>query len=300
MNVSSSNNLVFVWWNTSLAPSGRSRSTDLEKEVALNVILYLISKCNADFIALGEMSKEDMSHLEGPCEELGYNFLSGITKAGGSQFDVCYLFNAAKLAVLHERDVVSTKGTSTLKVAKRVDLLLMDGTIFNVFVSHWPSRLWCEENHADRHTFGIRLRDSVELVTNDLEVKPFIVLMGDYNDEPFSESISSQLMASRDFNLVQCRSHLLYNPFWHCLCRQGPESQASGSYFHKQGALTQWRTFDQIIFSNAFLTSKKWVYTHSSELVLEIPELIDLVKSHKSMFDHLPVRGIVEKVTAHV
>jgi hypothetical protein len=52
--------VVFAWWNTSLAPSAVSRSTDEQRNIACSVIIYLIEICGADFIALGEISEEDL------------------------------------------------------------------------------------------------------------------------------------------------------------------------------------------------------------------------------------------------
>lgn len=84
--------IVFAWWNTSLAPSGVSRSTSEQRAVACSVIMYLIEVSGADFVALGEMSEEDFSYIKSSCGIPGYAFSSEITPAGRSVFDICYIY----------------------------------------------------------------------------------------------------------------------------------------------------------------------------------------------------------------
>lgn len=293
----SDNNLVFAWWNTSLAPSGNSRSTPEERAIACQVLISLITEIGADFIALGEMSDTDLADISQVCSKLGYSVHSGITKAGRSKFDICYICNDLKLSIVNFRDIVSKKGEATLKIAKRVDLItLLDGTVFHLFISHWPSRLWCEQNHADRHTLGVRLRDSFDDIVQEYDGCPFVIMLGDYNDDPFDQSLSEQVMASRDVDLVRRTKYLLYNPFWRHLCKQTNDHQGAGSYYYKGGKTTKWHTFDQLIYSQAFLTSRKWAYNHGYDLVHEMPELIDMIKNPDIIFDHLPVYGKIEKV----
>lgn len=295
--VFSENHLVFAWWNTSLAPSGNSRSTLEERAIACQVVINLITEIGADFIALGEMSDIDLSAISQACIALGYSAHSGITKAGRSKFDVCYICNDRKLSILNFKDIISKKGESTLKIAKRVDLIsLIDETVFHLFISHWPSRLWCEKNNADRHTLGVRLRDSFEDIIEVYDVCPFVIMLGDYNDEPFDDSLSEQVMASRDIDLVRRKKYLLYNPFWRHLCKQTEHHHGAGSYYYKGGKTTKWHTFDQLMYSQAFLASRGWAYSHKSNLVHEIPELIELIINPNFIFDHLPVYGKIEKV----
>lgn len=289
--------VVFAWWNTSLAPSAVSRSSDDQRNVACSVIMYLIEVCGADFIALGEMSGEDLEYISRECGRTGYLFSSEITKAGRSVFDICYAYHSSKIFVATSKDILSEKGGSTLKIAKKLELVVKgSSSLFYLFISHWPSRLWCDKNDANRHLFGIRLRDSIDQVIDSVEHNPFVILLGDYNDEPFDESLSEHVMASRDVDLVNHRDHLFYNPFWKYLCKKTSDNQVSGSYFYKSGKLTKWHTFDQLIFSHAFIGSNEWALSHTCDHIVEIPEFTELVKSSESKFDHLPVYGIIEKV----
>lgn len=289
--------ITFAWWNTSLAPSAKSRSTPEQRDVACSVIMYLIRASGADFIALGEMSEDDFRYVSEMCRFEGYVFCSEITSAGRSSFDVCYIYNSEKILISLTKDIVSIKGGATLKIAKKVELFVAGSeSLFHIFISHWPSRLWCARNDASRHLFGIRLRDSINDVIAEDVKNPFVILLGDYNDEPFDDSLSQQVMASRDVELVHRREHLFYNPFWKYLCKVTNDQPAAGSYYYKSGEITRWHTFDQVIFSHAFIEAREWKLATECDHIVEIPLYTELVKSSSSKFDHLPVYGIIERV----
>lgn len=289
--------ITFAWWNTSLAPSGRSRTDEDLREYAVFVIDYLASNLGVDFLALAEMSEDDLAYLMDIPSFAHMRFVSGVSKAGRSAFDLCYMINPQKLFLVGAEDIVSVKGGGVLKVAQKLTLTNVESeSVFNVFCSHWPSRLWCEEHHADRHLLGVRLRDEVDQIISDSPSPPYIILLGDYNDEPFSASLSDQLMATRDIELVRQREHLLYNPFWGKLGQGGNGKIGGGSYFHKGGRTTRWLTFDQIIYSHAFIGQGSWRLSDEGGHICDVPGMLDLVCDKKSKFDHIPVFGIIERI----
>ncbi|WP_146117467.1 MULTISPECIES: endonuclease/exonuclease/phosphatase family protein [Pseudomonas] len=297
MNSNAQHQITFAWWNTGLAPSAVSRSTQDQRDVACSVIIYMMAIIQADLIALGEMSDEDFSYVAEKCAAEGYVFVSEITDAGKSTFDICYVYNSNKLFVYGSKDIISGRGKATLKVAKKLELLALgSSSMFHVYISHWPSRLWCSENNFKRSILGVRLRDQVDTIIDNMPDKPLVVLLGDYNDEPFAQSLSELLMASRDIDLVRRKPDLLYNPFWKHLSKVNAESQTAGSYFYKGGEVTKWLTFDQVIFSHAFIEAKEWRLLDDCEHILDFSDYTKLVKSSASKFDHLPVYGTIEKV----
>jgi hypothetical protein len=291
--------ITFAWWNTSLAPAGNSRACEELKRNAAEVIAYLIIESKVDFMALGELSAEDFQELQSLAVFSGYEFHDGVSKAGRSQFDTCYITNPAKITIHSLENITSARGDSVMKIAQRIDFSANNsGTIFHVFASHWPSRLWCEENHANRHILGIRLRDEIDELLKVNTTPPHIVLMGDYNDEPFDKSLSSHVMATRDIDLVLKRKHLFYNPYWSQMGRgKSGRSLNGGSYYYQRGETTHWYTFDQIIYSHAFVSAKVWRLADHNEHISDVPGLVELVTSTKSKFDHMPVYGTIEKVS---
>ncbi|MDR9425716.1 MAG: hypothetical protein RI567_10595 [Marinobacter sp.] len=289
--------LIFTWWNTSLAPSAKARASEEERQAACNIIRYLVEIKKSSFIALGEMSKEDAEYLKEMCVIESYEYEVGVSRSGRSSFDTCYLYDASKIAIKHISNIESQKGNSNKRIAQRVDLLVgKDLTPFHLFVSHWPSRLWCAEGDPNRHLYGIRLRDSIDDLIGEYTHPPHIMLLGDYNDDPFSDSLSQHVMATRDFKLASRKKDLFYNPFWKCLSQRQWNRGCSGSYFYKSGQVTQWHTFDQIIFSHAFLRGDSWRLTQDFEHVVQIPGVIEVIRDNDSIFDHIPVSGKIERV----
>jgi hypothetical protein len=288
-----------AWWNTSLAPKGISRKCQTLREHVRDVISYLISFNSVDFIALGEVSEEEFEHLQTYEALDGYAFISGVHSATRSKFDTCYIYNPKRLTVSEPTNLTSIKGTKNLRIAQRLQICVNDcNSIIEIFVSHWPSRLWCDRNHADRDVLGIRLRDAVDTIIRESTAAPHIILLGDYNDEPFSDSLSEQLMASRDIKLVKSRPHLLYNPYWNLLGNGRCGSQLhGGSYYYNKGTHTRWHTFDQIIYSHAFVNAKAWRIAVDSSHIAEVPGLNELVTSTNSKIDHIPVIGTIERVS---
>jgi hypothetical protein len=93
---------------------------------------------------------------------------------------------------------------------------------------------------------------------NSATADPLVILMGDFNDEPFDESMVTLLPSTRDRTLARAGG-FLYNPFWRFLgemvpYRIGENFQGhGGTFFHRAGVETRWLTFDQILFSSAFV-----------------------------------------------
>jgi hypothetical protein len=289
--------ISFVWWNTSLAPASPNPPDVNDQNFVCELIDLMTETMNIDFIALGELSENDFKYIKSKCLLKGYELKSGISKVGRTTFDTCYIYNNTKLAIFDVKDITTTKGNKTFKVAQKLEVLLSSSNlIFYLFISHWPSRLWYQENHPDRNNLGVRLRDSVDEIIGLNNTDPYIILMGDYNDEPFDKSICEHIMATRDKKLASEKKHLLYNPFWKHLGTNLKDEYHCGSYFYQQGSVTKWLTFDQIIFSHSFLEGKDWKLIETESNILYIPEYIKIVSDKKRVFDHLPVIGLIERV----
>lgn len=295
--------ISFIWWNTSLSPvTKRDRSNEFEKNIALSMISAFLTEFKADCVCLGEISNGDIELIKNVCDALGYEIHNGVKTIGRASFDTCVIFNKYKLQILDVTEIRSLKGSSNLKVAQQVDFLnLTDNSVFHVFLSHWPSRLWCEENGADRHYLGVRLRDAIEKLSID-QCLANVIVLGDFNDEPFDKSISEQLMATRDRFLAAKRRYLLYNPFWRHMCVNGIYSHDcnqpgyGGTYYYKSDSKNRWRTFDQILISSAFLGNTNWHLKESGIKVIDMPGYIDFMLNSDTIFDHMPVMAVIERV----
>ncbi|OZI46588.1 hypothetical protein CAL25_17960 [Bordetella genomosp. 5] len=258
---------------------------------------------DVDIICLGEVSEADVTRLlKLPCLK-DYEVFNGTEKAGRSRFDVCVFFKRGAMRKSASKQLLMFSGESVLKVGQRIDLDLVDDeTRLHIFISHWPSRLMCDEHHVDRHTLGIYLRSAVTDALGE-DHSGHAIVLGDFNDEPFSPSLHNHLMASRDRNLVATRKpHLLYNPFWKHVApstaEPGPESDAlwrGGSHHYGAGQLSRWHMYDQIIFSSAFLGRSSWMLQDETAGVVDFPPFTGLVLNKKSKFDHMPVVATIAR-----
>lgn len=294
--------ISIAWWNTSLSPLGKSRATVKQRETALEVVEYLTKDLEVDLLALGEITTDDLAEFVSKLKLDDYEIYDGTLKTGRLQFDTGSLYRKRSFRLFNSTSLVAARGSRSLKVANRLDFLVPGADrLLHVFVSHWPSRLWCEKNSADRHVLGIRLRDAIEEIHALYETPAYTILVGDYNDEPYDPSLSEQLLAVRDRSLVRKNPELLYNPFWRLLGETFPHlpgklrESYSGSCFHYSGIETHWRTFDQIIFSSAFLGQTDWHLNEKFTQILQLSSFTSSVLAKHEIFDHFPVLSVIEK-----
>ena len=284
----------------------KRRTTDAHRRVVCEMVNVILNEKQADFLALGEIAEKDVKVILQTCQLADFETKFDFAKVGRSRFDTGFLYRRDKLILLGTNPITSVKGHRTLKIAQRADFMIQDyGEPLHVFISHWPSLLWCHENSSDRHLLGIRLREKVEEVSPELGKIGNVILLGDYNDEPFDLSLAEQLMATRDRVLAKNKPHLLYNPFWQHL--SFPKSHSTddtddgngGTYFHGSGDITRWRTFDQINFSSDFLGNSDWYLNEQLTFILDISGYGARVKDANEIFNHFPVLGVIEKVESH-
>jgi len=270
--------------------------------IAISVIKYLIETIEVDCLALGEVAAVDVTRFQEEMELGGFGIYEGTKTQEQPLFDTTVFYRTNALDLINTLKILSARGSHKLRIATRLDFRLSDSDRpLHVFISHWPSRLWCERNGADRHTLGLRLRDEIDEIHRLGPEPAQMILMGDYNDEPFDASLSEQLLATRDRGLLKKKPRLLYNPFWRLLGERFPHVHGrdfggySGSYFHSRGNETQWRTFDQIIFSAAFFGESEWHLNEEHTKILQMQPLEGSICSSKEIFDHFPVLGVIER-----
>jgi predicted extracellular nuclease len=116
------------------------------------------------------------------------------------------------------RDILYVKGS-------------LEGEPLHVLVNHWPSRrAGAEETAYKRIAAAIKNKEIVdEIASKDPAAK--ILVMGDFNDDPHSESIKELTLSS------------LYNPMEVLLTNYSGSTNYRGA----------WNLFDQILLSHNFL-----------------------------------------------
>lgn len=125
----------------------------------------------------------------------------------------------------------------------------LNGERMHILVNHWPSR---REGEVETRYKRIEAAKTVHKIVNKIkanEEDPAIIIMGDFNDDPFSASIKEYLMTPDFYNPMETLLH----PF------------QQGSLNHKQ----QWNLFDQIIFSNNFFDFKHGTHAFAHAAIFD-------------------------------
>lgn len=287
-------NLKFCWWNTSLSPSGKARQqTEEESYQCVDLIIREILSFQAvDFLAIGEVSENDVELLKTTFNSTQFDVVGCHESVGRGSFSQAYIYDASKLRILETDQITWAVAGRKYRAGHSLAIECFDGSRFLVIVSHWPSKLQ-SENEVVRPQLASILRNYCIDPPSSVGGQAHVILMGDYNSEPFEPPISEMLMASRDKTRVTQKNDLFYNPYWNKL-GMSECSRYCGSYYHKNGLLSQWRLFDQILFSSSLVNGDKWSVDEKS-INVGLETVYKLVSDKKTHFDHLPVFAIIER-----
>ncbi len=291
----------------------RSRVTD-----AAEVVYYLLQK-GVDLLALGEVDAASMQALsyalqQNNVDDFDTLYCDGAPEGGARGcFDIGGVYRPSKISSIQRQYIIHDHLGARVKVAVRLQCTVgVAEDFFYFFISHWPSRLRSDAKEK-RDEAAVKLKTSVENIrmeTGELypenqaaSLYPYIVLLGDYNDEPFDTSLSNRLHACRDRGLASKSNNRFYNPYWRFLGDETPCAPegipytepvfGTHSYSHA-GQLTRWFTFNQIVFSSAFLGNSEWTLDETKTGV-ERPDMLKTMIKEK-VFDHFPVIGSMVKL----
>jgi hypothetical protein len=292
--------LVFLWWNTGLSPPIQRRK---ESDGSIDFVVAQIKQLRAEYdfavLGLGEVNSEELDAI---IEGVGDPALAKMDATDHTQrlkFDTAIVYDLTKLAL-------ATEATSWTENYAGRTLKLGIMTSFRVFytdeaiqvvTSHWPSRWTVGELEARKGEYGTWLRSRCQSVQANAEGR-YIVLMGDYNDDPFSPSLAEHLLATRDRELAKRNAGYFYNPFWRFLGESAPVGfpdtvgSVCGTHYHPRAEHTEWVTFDQIIFSSAFLYDGPLVLNETYTGIVSTAELTRALNARKNC-DHYPVVSMV-------
>ncbi|SDW19440.1 Endonuclease/Exonuclease/phosphatase family protein [Lutibacter oricola] len=122
----------------------------------------------------------------------------------------------------YTRDVLLVKGK-------------LNGELIHVLVNHWPSRRTGQDSTESKRLKAAELVNSIANNIRNTTDNAKIIIMGDFNDDPHSNSIKE--ISKNDF----------YNPMERLL------DTGNGSLNHK----FKWHLFDQILFTQNFFSNKE-------------------------------------------
>lgn len=188
--------------------------------------------------------------------------------------DVALLYDTTRFEVLNSEtfSIQLTDEDGTPDYTRDILLItgLLKGEEIHVIVNHWSSRREGEkETEPKRITSANKVIEIIEnLRLQDVHAK--IIVMGDFNDDPSSNSIKYLVKESN-----------LYNPM------ETLRSFSRGTTNYNR----QWNLFDQIMFSTNFFESTP------NKLQYDIANIFDedFLKLYKGKFKGTPFRTYVGK-----
>ncbi len=199
-----------------------------------------------DWVALSTMQNKDyrVAHLES-------NDYRGI--------DASLIFRANAFSVLSIEDYVITFPDDPDYRTR--DIFVVRGTLENkdtvhLFINHFPSRRGGQKQSEPKRLWvATRLKNLIE-DTFEKNANSKIIVMGDFNDEPFNKSVSETLGANKTRS---AQTESLYNPMWELI------EQGIGSYKYRGN----WQMLDQIILSGELLDDEGYHYLPNSAQVFK-------------------------------
>ncbi len=232
-------------------PGGFKRWTDKRYWTKLNNISKVIvaaDQQNApDFVGLAEVENDTVLYdltRRALLKRVGYDYL--ITNSNDARgIDVALLYKKRSFRLVGQENLnvdlkPHSKGTTrqVLHAWGRV----VSGDTLHLYVAHWPSRInGTKATEVLRMCAAKTIRESVDSVLTHC-TKPYIIIMGDFNETPNDEATRRTLCAhaldsDKDYELLS--DSVLVSLMDH----------AAGSYCY-QG---KWEQLDQFVVTASFL-----------------------------------------------
>lgn len=279
--------LRIAWWNTRLIRRDGSR----QRGIACDVVRHLIDELGVVILALGEVTEGQAELLQSSCRTRPLGLQAGNSVPRGMA-----LYHRSDLLELESLERVTTvwrrKALGHILYAHVLGL----SSPLHLFVNHWPSNHLNNAAAAERSRLAQHLRDKV----CNLPASSHVVIMGDFNAEPFDVAMSDELEATRSRAAVSTGKALLYNPFWRLLGERQSLQQAllqpregAGTYLYRSSnATSQWYTMDQLLVSAPLLKPGGWHLWEEETFVWQEPPLLDEKMGRlRRPFDHFPIVG---------
>lgn len=281
-----------AWWNTRLSPPKGNKLGDDESSFVLQTIVAMLNG-GIEILGLGEVDDADIDAISLLVGD-GYEIRRHVTTAAGRKFHMCLVSRNTTVALHSSAALTRKEGRRNFRIGVSATYTIADLT-FELYCVHWPSRLYAKQEGFDRNFFGFALREDID---QKIEFgRRNIIVMGDFNDEPYNTSMNERLLATRDPSIASRTPDLLYNPFWKRMAPavgHVPNAQSSdnfGSFFYAGNSLSKWHTLDQLLVSGSFLGTLTWHLSEAETDVWRPRELVQRVASTKYLMDHFPVIG---------
>ena len=286
------------WWNTKLTPPVKKTinkvpDPTLDKQVD-DVIEKITSDRKIDLFVLCEVYKQNEPLIAKIAAQNEFEYLMLTKHVSGVYYDFALMFEKTKIEIVNFEFINEKSGfNQQLRIGVIVEALF-DGVEVSLFISHWNSAMFSGDDKKE-YCAG-KLRDKIDSHFRMSKFKVgelLIILIGDYNSQPFDKVITRTLITSKDIDIVESIPTVLYNPFWRSLDKRSVNHYFSGSYFYKDDEFDKWKTFDQMMFSSDFIHGCSWKLDIYSADIHD--EFKGLDFEFTDIFDHIPIHGRIKK-----
>lgn len=281
------------WWNTRLTPPvGKFTNKKTNKELNTKVdevITFLCQEKPLDLILLCEVHKRDEPLIKEISDknELEYSIASSYLS--GVYYDFAILYEKTKIKI---KEISPIDEGNSFRQQLRVGVIVeaeFDGVDVSLFISHWNSDMF--KGAIKKSHCASKLRKRID--GHFRGKKELLLLVGDYNCQPFDDEIIVDLETTKDLHIISESPDVIYNPFWRNLDSRSDKHSYPGSYYSKNDAQDKWRTYDQMMFSHKFIYGNSWkLDIYSPEIHREFK---GLSFNFVDVFDHIPIYGGLEK-----
>ncbi len=183
--------------------------------------------------------------------------------------DVALLYNADVFDVAYSRpyrlELLDERGVQDYTRDILLVSGLLDGLELHVIVNHWPSRRLGEDSSEYKRLMAASKVEEIITELKEKDANAKIMVMGDFNDDPFSKSIT---------RLVE--SHNLYNPMDTLF------DIDRGTTVHNDN----WNLFDQILITPNLFERKKEALRFYKADIFDA----DFLKQKRGRYEGTPFR----------
>ncbi|WP_235376096.1 endonuclease/exonuclease/phosphatase family protein, partial [Proteus faecis] len=197
--------LNLCWWNMGLSPPIRSNKKINIEDIGLakQYLGKMIKKRALDIVALCEISKKENLDFKQLACELNMEYIDLSGRIGRIFIDISLMYKMSKLEFISSKFLTKLQPDNrTIRVGVSVVFKEIENQkIITLFLSHWPSVLSADDKI--RRIAAQELRNSIDKLFENQGKDAQIICMGDYNTEPYSDSMINTLYATRDYHIIK-------------------------------------------------------------------------------------------------
>lgn len=185
------------------------------------------------------------------------------------RIDVAFIYRKSMLSVIDSKAYNVRLRYPTRDILE-VSFQLNNGGTLHVIGNHWPPRSIGQYETEPYRIFAAETCSWIVKQYYDANPDANLLVMGDFNDEPFNRSIQEYLLAIRDWEEVAKTKSIpyLYNLSWRLMNGANP-----GTYYYGLSP-SSWKMMDQIMVSRGLITAKQKLAVDKDSLAIFHPTWI--------------------------